>query len=73
MIRAGKGRNELVEQHHDKKGLDLDNLPTLPEVEVEDEMKKFAEITEVDLYSNDENDMVLDEELVSDDDVEEDE
>ena len=69
LIRAGKGQNELVENHCGKKDLeDMGaNLPSLLEMEVEDDMKKFAELVDVDLYSDDENDMVLDEELDSDD------
>ena len=69
LIRAGKGQNELVEKHRGKKDLeDMGaNLPSLLEMEVEDDMKKFAELVDVDLYSDDENDMVLDEELDSDD------
>ena len=74
LICIRKGWNELVEQYSGKKGLDMDtDLPDLlemeVEVEVEDNMKKFAELTEVDLYSDydNENDMVLDEALDSND------
>ena len=70
LIQAGKGRNELVEKDCGKEGTDgLDDLPTLPEVDYDNDMKKFAELTEVDLF-DDENDMVLDEEIL---DEEEDE
>ena len=67
LIWAGKGGNDLVEKKCSKEGTDgLDNLlPTLPEVDIKDNMKKFAELTEVDLF-DDENDMVLDEELLDD-------
>ena len=74
LIQAGKGWNELVEHHHGKKDLeDMGaNLPSLPEMEEEDDMKKFAELVDIYLYSDDENDMVLDEELDGDDEEEED-
>ena len=47
----------------------MDSLPTLPEIDDEDDMKKFAQLTEMELFDDD-DDMVLDEELLDDDGIE---